>query len=358
MAVASQSSILSSLTEERRGIVMAMAATEIRCNDKNKIVPTLADVYAARQVVGRYLRPTPLVYSGRLSSQLGCSLYLKLENTQPIGSFKIRGGIYYVHTMRNEAAKREIVTASTGNHAQSVAYASRLFGARATVVMPQGVSRVKIDAVQDLGAKVVMHGSYFDEAMAYAVKLSQTENMLLIHPIDEPLLYAGVGTMHLEVFEELPGLDVEVHPIGGGSGASSACIVYKGLKPSVEVIGVQAEGAPAVYESWKSGRPMSSPVRTKAEGLATSTTYELPLGVLRGRGGLDDMVLVSDQEMAQAVRALLYSDGQVAELAGAAALAAVFKMRTRLKGRKVVIPVTGRNIQPEALNEIVGGRLC
>ena len=335
-----------------------MSATEIRWSNSKRIAPTLAEIYTARQVVRRYLRPTPLIYSSRLSNQLGCSLYLKLENTQPIGSFKIRGGIYYVHTMRNELEKREIVTASTGNHAQSVAYASRLFGARATVVMPQGVSQVKIDAVQELGAKVVMQGSYFDEAMTYAVKLAQEEDMLLIHPIDEPLLYAGVGTMHLEVFEELPGLEVEVHPIGGGSGASSACIVYKGLKPSIEVIGVQAEGAPAVYESWKSGRPMSSPVRTRAEGLATSTAYELPLGVLRGRRGLDDMVLVSDGEMALAVRALLYSVGQVAELAGAAALAAVFKMRTRLKGRKVVVPVTGRNIQPEALAEILGGRLC
>jgi len=211
---------------------------------------------------------------------------------------------------------------------------------------------MKTDAVRDLGAEVIFHGSYYEEAREYAEKLASQRGFLFVHGINEPLLYEGVGTMHLEVFEELPGTDVVINPIGGGSGASAACIVYKNLNPRIKVIGVQAEGAPAFYHSWKSGSATSTDgVKTAAEGLATSQAYELPLRILREK--LDDMVLVSDQEMKQAVGTIFKETGQVAELSGAASTAAAFKIKNELAGSKVVLMLTGGNIEPGQLAQIL-----
>jgi threonine dehydratase len=318
----------------------------------NLRIPTLADVYNAKLVVGRHLKPTPLVFSRKLSSMLGCEIYVKLENLQPIGSFKLRGGLNYFHSMGEIAKKRGVITASTGNHAQSIAYAGALYDSRVIVVMPEGVSKVKIDAIKELGGEVQTWGTLFEEAAARAQQLAKNEGYLFVHPINEPLLYEGVATMHLEIFEELPSLDLVINPIGGGSGASGACIVYKNLKPSVAVVGAQAEGAPAFYQSWKKGSVVSTDsVNTIAEGLATSTAYELPLTIMRGK--IDDIALVSDEEIKEAIRLLLVTIGQVAEPSGAASTAAALKIRDRLRGKKVVLMLTGRNIQPELLNEII-----
>lgn len=315
-------------------------------------LPTLADVYAARLVVNRYLKPTPLIHSPRLSSALGCEAYLKLENLQPTRAFKIRGGINYFQRMGREAVERGVITASTGNHAQSIASAGRIFGSTVKIVMPRGVSQVKIEAVRELGAEVVFHGSYFEEALAHAQDLSRREGRLFVHPVNEPLLYEGVATMHLEVLEELPDLDMVINPIGGGSGCSGACIVFKGVRPSVRVVGVQAEGAPAFFHSWKAGRIVTTDgARTLAEGLATTTAYELPLAIMKGK--LDDLVLVSDDEMMQAVRLLLNATGQLAELSGAASTAAAQKISSEVRGKKVVLMLTGGNMQPEMLQRII-----
>ena len=322
----------------------------------NPRIPTIADVRAAMLVVGRRLKPTPLLYSRKLSSMLGSKIYIKLENLQPIRSFKLRGGINYFHAMGDLAAKQGVVTASTGNHAQSIAYAGRLFNTQVKVVMPQGVSCIKVEAVRELGAEVLFHGSFFEEALAKAQRLSQREGYLLVHPINEPLIIEGVATMHLEVFEELPDVDMVINPIGGGSGASGACIVYKELKPSVTVVGVQAKGAPAFYRSWKRGSITSTKgVKTIAEGLATSTAYELPLRIMQGR--IDDIILVSDHDMINAVRLLLEAIGQVAEPSGAASTAAALAIRKRLEGKVVVLMLTGGNIQSELLKKIITGEI-
>ena len=315
-------------------------------------IPQLKDVYAARSVVNRYLKPTPLIYSRRLSRLLGCEAHLKLENLQPTRAFKVRGGINYVDRMKEQAVRRGVIAASTGNHAQSIAYAGSLFGVQVKIVMPHGVPQLKIEAVEDLGADVITHGSYYEEAREYAEKLASEKGYLHVHAINEPLLYEGVGTMHLEIVEEQPDIDVVVNPIGGGSGASSACIVYKALKPSIKVIGVQAEGAPAFYRSWKTGESVSTDgVKTAAEGLATSRAYELPLKILRER--LDDMVLVSDGEMRQAVKKIFSATGQVAELSGAASTAAALKIKDRLSGKKVALLLTGGNIDSDQLVRIL-----
>jgi len=259
-----------------------------------------------------------------------------------------------MENMVKQGQPRIVITASTGNHAQSIAYAGKLFGVQVKVVMPQGVPQLKSEAVKDLGAELLFHGNHYDEAREYAERLAGQNGYLYIHPSNEPLLFEGVATMHLEVFEEQPDLDIVITPIGGGSGASAACIVYKSLDPKIKVIGVQAEGAPAFYNSWKSGSIMSTDgVKTQAEGLATSQAYELPFSFLKEK--LDDVILVSDAEMMQAVRTIFSTTGQVAELSGAASTAAATKIKNELQGKNVALLVTGGNIEPHQLAKILFG---
>lgn len=254
--------------------------------------------------------------------------------------------------MKQQATSRGVITASTGNHAQSIAYAGSLFGVEVKIVMPSGVPEMKAEAVRDLGAEVMTYGSYYDEAREYAEHLASQRKYLYVHGSNEPLLHEGVATMHLEIFEEQPEVDIVINPIGGGSGASGACIVYKTLNPRVKVVGVQAEGAPAFYRSWKDGvLRQTEGVNTIAEGLATARAYELPFKILRER--IDDVVLVTDQEMREAVKAMFLATGQVAELSGAASTAAAFKIKDQLKGKSVALLVSGGNIQSDQLVRIL-----
>ena len=316
-------------------------------------VPGLRDVYRARRVVERVLGRTPLLYSRPLSRLLGAEVYLKYECVLPTRAFKVRGMVYYVHA-RGDLGEG-VVVASTGNFAQAAAYAAGLAGVRCVVVMPEGVSRVKVEAVKALGGEVVFHGRVFDEALDYARWYAEREGLTFVHSVNEPLLYAGVGTMHLEVLEDLPDVEVVINPIGGGSGAGSAVIVYKTVDPSIRVVGVQAEGAPSVYLSLKRGELVATGrADTRAEGLATSRTYELAFKILHGR--IDDVVLVSDGEMLEAARMLYEAERIIPELAGAAPLAAALKLREGLRGRRVVLMVTGCNVDGETLSAIAGSK--
>jgi threonine dehydratase len=315
-------------------------------------VPTVGDVYNAKKLISSYLKPTPLFYSRRLSKLLDCQLYLKLENLQPTRAFKVRGGINYMENVKRQAANKVVITASTGNHAQSIAYAGSLFGIEVKIVMPNGVPELKSEAIKELGAEVITYGNYYDEAREYAEKLATQRDYVYVHGSNEPLLHEGVATMHLEIFEEQPGIDVVINPIGGGSGASGACIVYKTLDPRIKIIGVQAEGAPAFYRSWKDGAIRHTDrVNTAAEGLATARAYELPFKILRE--AIDDVVLVSDDEMKRAVKTIFLATGQVAELSGAASTAAAFKIRDQLAGKKVALLVSGGNISSDQLARIL-----
>jgi len=254
--------------------------------------------------------------------------------------------------MKDQAISRGVIAASTGNHAQSIAYAGSLFGVQVIIVMPKGVPELKTEAVKDLGAEVIIHGEYYEEAREHAEQLASEKKYLYVHASNEPLLHEGVGTMHLEIIEEQPDIDVVINPIGGGSGASGACIVYKTLDPRIKVIGVQAEGAPAFYQSWRDGvLTHTDGVKTAAEGLATAQTYELPLKILREK--MDDIILVSDDEMKRAVKNIFVTTGQVAELSGAASTAGAFKIKNRLSGKNVALMVTGGNIQPKQLASIL-----
>jgi threonine dehydratase len=315
-------------------------------------MPTLEDVFRAQRVIAPYLRPTPLLRSASLSELLECDAYLKCENVQPIGVFKVRGGINLVSSLSDEERRRGIITASTGNHGQSIAYAARLFGAPAVIVAPENCNPYKQHAMERLGARVTLIGRDFDESRLWADEEAARQNYRYVHAANEPLLIAGVGTMSLEIMGELPGVDIIINPIGGGSGCASHCIVAKGIKPEVEIIGVQAERAPAVYLSWKAGELRETESSdTFAEGLATRVAFELPFSIIKDR--IDDIVLVSEEEMRQAIVALLDSAHMLAEPSGAAPLAAALKMRSRLRDKTVVLVLTGANITLKQLRAVL-----
>ncbi|MHA1583495.1 MAG: threonine ammonia-lyase [Candidatus Baldrarchaeia archaeon] len=315
-------------------------------------IPTFKDVLDARKVVSKYLVRTPLLYSKQLSRILGCDAYVKCENVQITGAFKVRGGVNLVSKLSEEEKRKGVIAVSTGNHGLSVAYAASLFNVDATIVMPEGANPFKVQAIKDLGAKVVFHGKDYDEAKEWTEKEAVKEGYRYIHSGNEPYLIAGVGTLHLEILEDLPDVDVIIVPVGGGSGASAACIVAKTINPEIKVIGVQSSGAPAVYLSWKNRKIVKmEEVKTFAEGLATRAPFELTLDIMWKY--LDDMILVEDEEIAKAIILLLQTIHQVAEGAGAAATAAALKIKEQIKEKKVALVLSGGNISFDKLKEII-----
>ena len=215
--------------------------------------PTFADVLEARRWIAPYLGPTPLFAYPMLDELLGTEVFVKHENHQPVGAFKVRGGVNLVAQLGRAERERGVLGASTGNHGQSIAYAARLFGVHATICAPEGANPVKVASMRGLGAEVILHGRDFDEARVYCDDLARERGGRMIHSGNEPLLISGVGTGTLEILEQEPGIQVIVVPIGGGSGAAGACIVAKAADPSIRVIGVQSEAAPAAYRTGRSG---------------------------------------------------------------------------------------------------------
>ena len=317
--------------------------------------PTLHDVFLARQRIAPFLRPTPLLQPPALARALGCEVYLKCENLQPTGAFKVRGGINLVaaELAAGRLGGAGIVAASTGNHGQSLAYAGHLFHVPVTIFAPEDGNPVKRTAIEALGATVRAIGRDFDEAREACETFARASGARYVHSMNEPLLVAGVATAYLEALEEVPDADYLIVPIGGGSGASGAGLVAAAIAPETHVMGVQAEGAPAVARSFRSGRlEMTEQVQTEAEGLATRVAFELPVRVLRRY--LDDVLLVSDAEMLSAMRLLAETAHVVAEHAGAAATAAALQLRERLAGRKVILAVTGGNATAAQLAAALG----
>lgn len=309
--------------------------------------PTLKDVLKARRVISKYLYRTPLYQYPALNSLLGCELYIKHENHQPTGSFKVRGGINLISQLNETEKQLGVITASSGNHGISISYASRLFGVQVKVALPEGANPGKAEFIKSLGAELIYYGKNLKEAREHAECLAEEEGSRYIHFSDEPMLIAGVGTHTLEIIEDLPNVNTIIVPVGGGTGACGACIVTKHLTPDVEVIACQAEKAPAVYRSWKEGRIIEAEVETFADGLATKMGYDLTVSILKEL--LDDFVLVSEENMLQAIALLFHKTHNLAEGAGASSLAAAIKIKDRLQGKKVVIILTGGNITPESL---------
>jgi threonine dehydratase len=310
-------------------------------------IPDLSDVLAARRRIAAYLQPTPLYSYPALDSLTGTRVWVKHENHQPIGAFKVRGGINLMSQLGPDDRRRGVITASTGNHGQSVAYAARAFGVPATVCVPEQANPVKVESMRALGAEVISRGQDFDEAREHCEKLAAERGYRYIHSANEPALIAGVATYTLEILAEQPDTDVIVVPIGGGSGAAGACVVAAAVRPSIEVIGVQSAAAPAAYRSWQARALVEDTTTTIAEGLATRTAFELTQRILWER--LDDFVLVSEAALADANRLMIEKTRNLVEPAGAAALAAVLAAPGRFTGRQVAIVCSGGNISPEQL---------
>jgi len=312
--------------------------------------PDLADVLAARRRIAPYLRPTPLYRYPALDALTGTRAWVKHENHQPVGAFKVRGGVNLVSQLGAEERSRGVITASTGNHGQSVAYAANLFGVGAIVCVPERSNPVKVESMRALGAEVLFAGQDFDDAREYCEKQAHEHRYRYIHSGNEPMLIAGVGTYALEILEDQPDIDVIVVPIGGGSGAAGVCTVAKAVRPSIEVIGVQAEAAPAAHRSWQARALVTAENRTLAEGLATRTAFDLPQRILWRL--LDDFVVVSEEALRAATRAMIEKTKNLVEPAGAAALAAVLDAPARFADRKVAVICSGGNISPAQLVEL------
>lgn len=304
-----------------------------------------AAIAAAGKVVARELAATPLVSHPLLDRAVGTEVLVKHEHVLPTGSFKVRGGVHLAARLTDREASSGLVTCSTGNHAQSVAYAARLAGCHATVVMPACAPQVKRDAVEALGATVVIHGAGLGEAAQHARALASGAGAPSYIDTTDERIILGHGTAYLELFQQATELDAVFVPIGSGTGAVGACLGRDALMPGCRVVGVQSEAAPAVWRSWRSGEIETAPARTRASGLATTSGYPSTLPVLRT--GLADFVLVGDDDIDHAARLLAERAHTLAEGAGAAALAGLLASADR--PRRVAVVCTGANASADEI---------
>jgi threonine dehydratase len=312
-------------------------------------IPTFPDILAAHNRIQRYLPRTPLHSYPAVNAIIGTEVYLKHENYQPVGAFKVRGGINLMSQLSPEEKARGVIASSTGNHGQSVAYAACLFGVAAHVVVPESANPGKVAAMKGMGADVIFHGAKFDDARLHAEALAAQHGYRYIHSGDEPLLIAGVATEALEMLQDQPGLEAIIVPVGGGSGAAGSCLAAHAINPAIRVIGVQSELSPAAYNSWRERRLATAENKTFAEGLATAVGFELPQRILWQE--LDDFVLLGDEEIRQGMRWMIEHAHTLAEGAGAAPLAAAYRLREELAGKEVGLVCSGGNTSLEHLRQ-------
>ncbi len=313
-------------------------------------MPSLRDVIAARPHVYRHLKPTPLYHYAGLSALVGAEVWIKHENHQPVGAFKVRGGMNFAAGLTDAERGVGLFTASTGNHGQSIAYAARVHHISATIAVPEGANPGKVAAMRSLGAEVVFHGRDFDTAREWIMAEAQARGGRFVGPTEEPLI-CGVGTYALEILEDLPDVQTIIVPVGAGSGACGTCIVAKSINPKIEVIAAQSAQAPAMQLSWKSGELITAEMHTFADGVATRVPFLNTQRIMRQY--LDDFVLVDDAAIKEAIVLLLKHTSNLAEGAGAVPLAAALQIRERLSGRKVVLVLSGGNLALDQLRGII-----
>ena len=307
------------------------------------VPPTLADVRRAREIICQKLSlPTPLVHSPGLSERWDAHVSLKLECMTPTSAFKVRGGVYFASQLSAEELKRGLVTSSTGNHGQSIAFGAASIGAEATIFMPTDANSDKIAAIERLGGKVELVGERFDESRRQAEEYAAERGARYVEPVEEPLLIAGVGTAALEVLEDQqPDTELVLLPLGGGTGSSGWVTVRDGLGHHAEIWAAQSAQSPAAHDAWRSGRIEDRPNASLAEGLATGTPFPFALDILRV--GLNDFILVEDGQILDATRLLWDMQHVMAEPSGAVAVAAADRERERLAGKRIVIVISGAN---------------
>lgn len=312
----------------------------------------MLEIFKARRIVEETLHRTHLTYYKRLSDELGASVHIKHENHLPTNSFKIRGAVNFMSNVSPEIQKQGILAATRGNHGLAVAWAARERGVFCNIAVPEGNNPDVNAGILSYGAQLIEHGSDFFETQDYCENLAENTGLYYLRQGNEPRLLTGIATMGLEIFEDLPDVDVIIMPIGSGTGCSALAKVIESINPNVELIGVQAERMPAFYQSWKQGKKVIVPsADTSAEGLATRSVYEIPFMILKDK--VTDVVLLTEEELLEGVRQALRYAQNLAEVAGAAALAAAFKIKDRLGGKKVVAVMTGGNMNVARLGEIL-----
>ena len=310
----------------------------------------MLEIFKARRIVEQVLRRTHLTYYKRLSDELKAGIYVKHENHLPTNSFKVRGAVNFMAHASTEVEKRGIIVATRGNHGLAVAWAAQERGIFCNAVVPENNNPDINAEILSYGAQLIEHGNDFYEAQDYCEELAENTGMFHLRQGNEPALITGIATMGLEIFEELPDVDVILMPIGGGTGGSALAKVIEAINPKVELIGVQAELMPSFYESWRKGkRVVVHSADTVAEGLAARSVFEVPYLILKDR--IQDVILLSEEELLGGVVMALRYTQNLAEVAGAATLAAAFKIRERLQGKKVVAVMTGGNLNLGRLNQ-------
>jgi len=310
------------------------------------------DILEANRKIRNFIIRTPTYLSVVFSRRTGAEVYLKLESFQPVGVFKIRGAINKICSLSPSELKKGLIASSSGNHGLSVAYAAKIFGAKAIVVVPENAVKEKVEAIESYGAEVVKHGKDYDEAYSKALEIQRKTKTTFIHPFNDPFVIAGQGTVGLELLEDVPDLNTIIVPIGGGGLISGLSIAAKILNPDIRIVGVQSEAAPALYRSWKAGKIVEvDSVNTIADGLATKKPLDLTFRIIKRH--VDDILLVTDQEIGEAVLALLREAHVLAEPSGAASLATLlFRYHTKPE-EKVAVIISGANISIDYLTALL-----
>ncbi|PLV59093.1 threonine ammonia-lyase [Thermotoga sp. KOL6] len=312
---------------------------------------SIEDVKEAQDVLKKVVHRTALTYSSVLSEITGGEIYLKMENLQKTGAFKIRGAYNKIAHLSDEEKEKGVVAASAGNHAQGVALAARIFGISATIVMPKYAPLSKITKTKKLGAQVILEGNVFDEAYEAALRIQEKTGAVFIHPFNDPYVIAGQGTIGLEILEDLPDVDLVVVPVGGGGLISGISVAIKSSKPGVQVIGVQTENMPSMVASLRRGKVEKVEGKpTLADGIAVKKPGDLTFEIIKKY--VDEMILVNEEEIADAILFLLEQAKVVAEGAGAVGVAALLN-RLDVKGKKVAIVISGGNIDVNMIDRII-----
>ncbi len=309
---------------------------------------SLNEIIGARPKVSAYVKPTQLSRSEDLSRQLSANIFIKHENHNPTGTFKIRGSVNLMQHLHTHSVSG-VITFSTGNHGLSVATTASWFGLQAVVIVPENNNPTKNKKILETGAELIEAGKTFEEASHVVDQLCQEKGFYYVHPADEPHLINGVGTEFLEILEEVPDIDFMIVPLGGGSEAAAAITVLKTIRPQTKVIAVQAENAPAAHTSWKNKTICSCNNTTFAGGFATGKAYETTFRIYSE--GLDDFILVTEDEIYKSIGLAYYYTQNIVEGAGGATLMAALKLKERIKGKKVVIQMSGGNASTDEIEK-------
>lgn len=313
---------------------------------------SLPSVIAAEKIVHSYLKPTQLTFYQTLSDLIGAEIYIKHENHQPGGSFKIRGGLNTIHNLKAQGIKG-VITYSTGNHGMSIAASAKQFGIHAVIVVPKNSNPLKVKSIKSFGAQVLEEGNTFEEAAAFGQEYQRKHDLYFIHPANEPHIVNGVGTEFTEILSDLPNVEAVILPIGAGSELAAGITVLKQVNPAIEIYAVQADASKAAYLSWKEGKILSSENKTFAGGFATGVACELTFNIYKN--ALSDFVLLSEDELLHGVYLAMEHTRNLAEAAGASTIVAALKLKEKLRGKKVVLQMSGANesldIVAKALNK-------